>query len=58
MIKNWSKEDRIRQIKIVLGIEPGFHGERYIKQRIFQENEKIKIFTNKDKLIKYLTLNL
>jgi hypothetical protein len=45
-LSEWFTKHKIdNSIKIVIGIEPGFHGERYIKYRINEESD-IPLFDN------------
>ena len=41
-----TKQKFNNSINIVIGIEPGFHGEKYMRKRISEENTNIVIYNN------------
>lgn len=54
-LSEWfTKHKMNNNINIVIGIEPGFHGERYIKYRINKESD-IPIFDNINDMINYIS---
>jgi len=42
----WKKNHEIYEAKLVVGIEPGFTGERYIRRRLSQDCPDVPIFDN------------
>ena len=45
-LAEWKRNHEANGVKLVLGIEPGFTGERYIKRRFLQDCQEVLIFDN------------